>query len=181
MGTGVYRRSTAGDPDRPVVRDSRGQHRCTRSRSGRRGADFPDVPQPGVGPDRVGVPVPVAGRWRGAELRADGGRPRAAGPVAEQGRGPADLRGDRPHQTRSRPCWNTWAGGSTAPASSRFRRCRPQGDDAVHAALQARSRRHRVLLPAEHAEVHGQADPATGREHLDREQGRDQVGLLPQR
>ena len=39
----------------------------------------------------------------------------------------------------------------------------------------------RVLLSAEHAEVHRQAGPAAGGQHLAPEQGRDQVGLLPQR
>ena len=46
----------------------------------------------------------------------------------------------------------------------------PEGDDAVHPALQARPRRPRVLLSAQYAEVHRQADPAAVGEHLAPEQ-----------
>ena len=64
---------------------------------------------PGLVPDRGRVLLPAA-RGRGdPELRADGGRQGAAGPDPAQGRGPADLRGDRPDASATRPCSNTWA------------------------------------------------------------------------
>ena len=136
---------------------------------------------PGLGPDRVGIPLPAARRWGDAELRAPGRWPGAARPAAEQGRGAAHLRGDRPHQARP------GAAGIHGPRALSHQRLpdpargRPQGDDALHPALQARPRRRRVLLSAQHPEVHGQADRAAGAQHLDPEQGRDQVGLLPER
>ena len=156
-------------------------HRRPGPRPGGRGPGLPDVPQPRVVPDRVGIPLPAARGRRGPELRAAGRRPRAARPAHEQGRGPADLRGDRPHQARPGP-----AGIHGPRALSHQRlpdpaRGRPQGHDAVHPALQARPRRRRVLLSAQHPEVHGQADPAAGAQRLDPEQGRDQVDLLPER
>ena len=56
----------------------------------------------------------------------------------------------------------------------------PQGDHALHAALQARARSCGVCLSSQHAEIHQQADPATGGQRLDPEQGIDQVGVLPE-
>ena len=178
---GDHHRSAAEDPDRPFVRDPRGQHRRPGARPGRRGPGLADVPQSRLVPARGRVPVPAARRGGHPELRADGRRPRAARPAAAQGRGPADLRRDRPVQARPRPA------GIHGPRPLPHQRLpdparrRPQGDDALHPALQARPRHRRVFLSAQHAEIHRQADPAADRRALDPEQGSDQVGLLPER
>ena len=115
---------------------------------------------PGSIRDRVGIPVP-APRGRGdPELRPAGRRQGAARPAPAQGRGPADLRGDRPDQARPGPAR---IHGPRALPDQRLpdpARGRPQGHDALHPALQARPRRRRVRLPARHPEVHRQADPA---------------------
>ena len=90
-------------------------------RPGGRGPGLADVPQPRVGPDRVGVPLPAA-RGRGdPELRPAGRRPRAARPAHAQGRGAADLRGDRPDQARPGPARIHGPRALSAPASSRSR------------------------------------------------------------
>ena len=136
---------------------------------------------PGSFPARIRVPVPASRRRGHPELRADGRRPRAARPADAQGRSPADLRGDRPDQARPGPAGIHGTRALPHQRLSDPARRRPQGDDALHPALQARARRRRVCLSAQHAEVHGQADPAADRRALDPEQGGDQVGLLPQR
>ena len=136
---------------------------------------------PGSFPIESGVPLPAA-RGRGdPELRAPGRRPGAARPADEQGRGAADLRGDRPLPARP------GAAGIHGPGALSHQRVPdPSGADRkvtmrYTQLCKRRTRRPRVHLSARHAEVHGQADPAAGGECLDPEQGCDQVGLLPDR
>ena len=97
--------STAGPriPIARLVRDPRGQHRRPGARPGRRGPGLADVPQSRLVSARGRVPLSAARGGGDPELRPAGRRPRAARPVAAQGRGPADLRGDRPHQARPGP------------------------------------------------------------------------------
>ena len=121
---------------------------------------------------------PRKGRSRTSSSWSTAGSCRAG---SSQGRSAADLRGDRPHQAR--PGLARIHGPRTLPHERLPDPAggRTQGDDAIHADLQARPRRRRVQLSVQHPEVHRQADPEAGAAPPDREPRPDQVDLQPGR
>ena len=113
-------------------------------------------------PDEAGVSGP----------RADGRRQGTARPGLAEGRGPADLRGDRPDQARPGLARIHGPGALPRQRLPDPAGGRPQGHAPLYPGLPARPRRRRVHLSARHPEAFvDRPDPKAGLRPPDRRAG----------